>query len=148
MSISAINLTTQKQHIKRTMFYHFIAASSLLLFSVIYHQYGHGQTALIMYSAFVYPLIVSISYCIIFILKLSIPLQSKGYRLGYNSLNSGISTLSVACVIKGIFNIAGTNSSYLILFWISGILLTTFGASLVILYLIPTKQPLRKTPHI
>lgn len=147
MSISATNLTTQKQHIKKTIFYHLLAASSLLLFSVIYHQYGHGQFALIMYLSFIYPLLVAIAYWIIVLFKLTVSLQSKGYRLGYNSLNSGIATLSIACVIKGIFIIAGTNSSYLILFWIMGIFLSAFGASVVILYLIPTKQPARKSHY-
>lgn len=55
------------------------------------------------------------------------------YRLSYNSYNSGIATLTVSSALKGVFDIAGTSSSYLTVYIVVGIIMAAFGIG-VLLY--------------
>ncbi|MFA6809194.1 MAG: hypothetical protein WCR27_09415, partial [Eubacteriales bacterium] len=80
---------------------------------------------------FIYPLICGA--LIYFLIERLIPGVSKirGYRLFYNVYNSGIATLTVGGFLKGILEIAGTSSTYIVLFNVVGWLFVLVGLILL-----------------
>lgn len=95
---------------------------SLTVFAVdkIYAVFGHGVHSGAMTWMFLYPLIGGA--LVYFLMLRLIPGFSKkeGYRLFYNLYNSGIALLTVAAFLKGILDIAGTSSPYIIFFNVIG----------------------------
>jgi hypothetical protein len=62
------------------------------------------------------------------------------FRFGYNSYNSGIATLTVGSFLKGILEIAGTDSPYLVFFTIIGWLFIAVGVIVFVLLSVSRKK--------
>ncbi|MPM91163.1 hypothetical protein SDC9_138290 [bioreactor metagenome] len=53
-------------------------------------------------------------------------------RVALNLYNSGIATLTVGGCFKGVLEIYGTTSDYILFYWIAGIALTISGVAIYI----------------
>jgi len=105
----------------------FLAVSLFcVIFSFIYARYSHGVHSDYMTYMFAYPLIGgTIVYLLIGLLsKARIP-----GRFVINVYNSGIATLTMGSLLRGILDIAGTSSRYQSVFMIVGALMVFVGAA-------------------
>ena len=75
---------------------------------------------------FVYPLLGGLLVNLFLIIDEKIT-RMKLYYIGKFVLNYGIATLVVGSFIKGVFEIAGTDSIYLVYYFYLGIILASIG---------------------
>jgi hypothetical protein len=121
---------------------------AVVLFSItvnyIYSLFGHGESSGFMTWMFLYPLIGGI---LLFIISGLLPklTNKEGYRIFYNLYNAGIATLTVGSFMKGIFDIAGTSSRYVLAFYITGILFLLSGFVLLIYHSLKISSTSEKT---
>jgi hypothetical protein len=109
-------------------------------FNYIYGRYSHGVSSRSMTLMFLYSLVGGTFICLLigFITSLKMP-----GRLVVNLFNSGLSTLIMGSLLKGIFDIAGTSSPYQPLFTVAGWLLVSLA---LVAYLAAYHKPaLKKT---
>ena len=115
----------------------YLAVSVLAIaINKIYAIFGHGVSSASMSLMFLYPLLGGAA--VFFVLRLIAPYasQTPRFRLHYNLYNSGIAALTAASFFKGIFDIAGTASGFipiyfaigwsLIIFAITGFLIASY----------------------
>ena len=98
------------------------AATFCVFFSMAYNHYGHGIHSFFMSDLFLWPLAGAVWY-----LLLPAVFSVHPRRLSVNAMNAGIATITVGSLLRGIFEIAGTASPYVILFFCMGSLLCLLG---------------------
>ncbi|WP_303870929.1 hypothetical protein [Acetobacterium wieringae] len=132
MFISGIKLQNNSKKLGKTIAVYLLMTVLAIAVNLIYGLFGHGVHSAAMTGMFLYPLLggalgyLLIDRYMVFITRFVV------YRIGYNSFNSGLAALTVGSFLKGILEIAGTNSPYLIIFfflgWVAvGIGLVVFG---------------------
>ena len=127
MFISAYNLKRGRPLMKTALAYA-AASAYCVMFDRLYAMFGHGVDSAAMTLMFLYPLIGgSLAFALLWLLKPAAD-ATPHYRLYYNLYNSGIATLTIGSLIRGVFEIAGTSSPYTLLYLIAGSLLTAVGA--------------------
>lgn len=86
----------------------------------IYAVFGHGVSSRNMSWMFLYPLVGGFAFYLILGMVFPWITQSAGFRLFRNLYNSSIAIFTVTSFMKGIFEIAGTNSPYILWYQIAG----------------------------
>ncbi len=105
------------------------AALLCVVFNAVYSLYGHGITSDDMSLMFLYPLLAgALPFSILWIFAPAGG-RSGWYRLFFNLYNSGIVWLTVAGLLNGIFDIAGTDSPFPAMFAAAGWVMLGTGAS-------------------
>ncbi|MEL7660918.1 hypothetical protein [Acetobacterium wieringae] len=142
--ISGIKIKSNNNRIRKTIVVYLLLALVAVAVNLIYGFFGHGVRAAAMTWMFLYPLLGGALGYLLIGRYLAFITRFVVYRMGYNSYNSGLAALTVGSFLKGILEIAGTNSPYLIIFfflgWVAvGIGLMVFG------FLAVTNQRLLKT---
>lgn len=119
MSTLDINQKSKKYTLKTVVIYLLI---SLFCCGVnrIYAIFGHGVSSAYMTWMFLYPLLGGALFYLIIELFLNKIKHASKYRLFYNFYNSGIAILTVGSFLKGILDIAGTNSPYVLFYFVTG----------------------------
>jgi hypothetical protein len=141
LSTSAIKKAARSRHLLKTAIVYLAVSVFCVIFDRVYALFGHGVFSASMSFMFLYPLIAG--SLLFIILWLFVPNADKifYYRLSYNSYNSGVATLTVESALKGVFDIAGTSSQYLIVFKVCGWSLLCFGiVSYIFNYFAPPKN--------
>lgn len=102
----------------------------------IYDIFGHGVDSPAMTWMFLYPLLGGALFY--FIINKLFPYINGNhrFRMFFNMHNSGIATLTFASFLKGVFEIAGTNSSYLKYYYLVGCLFIVGGVINLIIVVI------------
>lgn len=140
MSILDIKMNGQKNKIRKTIGVYAILSLVAIGINFIYGQFGHGVHSAAMTWMFLYPLLGgALFYFLLERLKSGMT-RFAPFRFGYNSYNSGIATLTVGSFLKGILEIAGTNSPYLVLFTIIGWLFIAVGVMVFALLSVSRKK--------
>ena len=141
MSILAIKTGKYEKQLRRTVWAHLIISAAAVAFDKIYGIYSHGVDSAAMTWMFLYPLIGGALYC--FLIGMFFPriTHSAGCRLFLNLHNSGIAALTVASLLKGVFEIAGTGSTHLVYYNAAG---WGFVAAGFITMIAPLAAALRK----
>lgn len=100
------------------------------LFSAVYEYYSHGVYSNYMVYLFMFPLLGGVLpfSCIGLIKPLRFPL-SAAKRL----YNSGVASLTVGSCVRGVLDIYGTSSDYVLVYWILGALMMGLGLALYLL---------------
>lgn len=130
----------QKNKIRKTIGVYAILSLVAIGINFIYGQFGHGVHSAAMTWMFLYPLLGgALFYFLLERLKSGMT-RFAPFRFGYNSYNSGIATLTVGSFLKGILEIAGTNSPYLVLFTIIGWLFIAVGVMVFALLSVSRKK--------
>ena len=114
----------------------------LSIFTVIidnlYAYFGHGVRSDSMTFMFLYPLLGgTVLYFLIDVIMPDVK-RKRGYRLFLNLYNAGIATLTTGSFLNGILEIAGTDSPFTIVFFITGWIFS--GAGILILAYITSKK--------
>ena len=105
----------------------------MIVINKVYGDFGHGVHSAVMTWMFLYPLLGGV--LLFLLMDRLLPdttTRFSGYRLFYNSYNSGIAVLTTGSFLKGIFDIAGTNSSYIALFYAVGWLFIVLGLTVLL----------------
>ena len=105
-----------KEHKKILLTYLGIAIGCIVV-DRIYSVFGHGVYSAAMSLMFLYPLLAGVIYFIFFVLLLKKVHLYFGFRLFKNLYASMVTLLTVRSFLQGIFEIAGTNSPYLVYFY-------------------------------
>ena len=90
------------------------------IFNKIYGIFGHGVTSPYMTYMFLYPLLGGVLFYGIIMLLIPSIVNKKRYRFFYNIYNSGLAILTVGSLLRGVMEIAGTFSSYLMFYTLVG----------------------------
>ena len=90
------------------------------IFNKVYGIFGHGVTSPYMTYMFLYPLVGGVLFYGIVMLLIPSIVNKKRYRFFYNIYNSGIAVLTVGSFLRGIMEIAGTFSTYLMAYTLVG----------------------------
>ncbi len=145
MFISGIKIKSNRKKIRKTIAVYLLLALVAMAVNLIYGFFGHGVHSAAMTWMFLYPLLGgALGY---FLIDRGSPLITRFvvYRIGYNSYNSGIGALTVGSFLKGILEIAGTNSNYLVFFTSLGWLFIVIG--LAIFAFLAVKNPRKAQPE-
>lgn len=138
MSILDINKKNQHKQLKKTIVSYLILSILAIIINKIYGIFGHGVSSVAMTWMFLYPLIGgSFLYFFIYVFANKI-IKFVGYRLFFNIYNSGIATLTFGSFLKGVMDIAGADSAYLVLYFVVGSLFTTAG--LILMFIMAANQ--------
>lgn len=126
-------MKSQRKQIRKTMWIYLILSVTAVVVNSVYGIFGHGVNSPSMTWMFLYPLLGGALFY--FIIGRFIPniIKFSGYRVFCNIYNSGIATLTFGSLLKGILEIAGTNSSYLVFFYIVGV--AFIAAGLIIMFI-------------
>lgn len=112
---------------RKTALVYLLVSVLCVVIDRVYALFGHGVYSAAMSWMFLYPLLGGVLPFSILWLRPSAHSHSFYSRTAYNSYNSGLATLTVASMLQGVFEIAGTSSKYLIWFRILGGLLVGIG---------------------
>lgn len=133
MSILDTKKKSRKKQIRRTIWIYLVVAILMIVSNKVYAIFGHGVHSAVMTWMFLYPLLGGV--LLFLLMDRLLPdttTRFSGYRLFYNSYNSGIAVLTTASFLKGVFDIAGTNSSYIALFYAVGWLFIGLGLGVLL----------------
>lgn len=120
MSTLDIQAEKNKKQLSRTIGAYFIASVAAIAIDQIYGVYSHGVDSAAMTWMFLYPLVGGALICLL-IGKLVPHIATSGrLRWFLNLHNSGIAALTIASLLKGVFEIAGTNSPHLVYYSAAG----------------------------
>ena len=113
---------TSDNSLKRNLLGNVTGTAFLALFGAIYEVYSHEVYSYFMIYAFAIPLMLGVlPYTLLLIFK-----KNPG-RAALNLWNSGIASLSVGCVFRGVLDIYGTTNSLSIVYPVTGTALLFAG---------------------
>lgn len=113
-------MRNNEKQLRKTVGVYLILSAAAVVIDKVYGVFSHGVDSAAMTWMFLYPLLGGALFY--FVIGRLIPHITKfsGYRVFLNIHNSGIAALTLASLLKGIFEIAGTNSPYLVYYYIVG----------------------------
>ncbi len=103
-----------------------LASLFCALFGAIYEIFGHGVYSFYMIYAFGFPLVGG---TLPFLIMSFTGTQRYPNSLSRNLYHSGIATLTVGSIVRGILDIYGTTNALSNYYWIAGILLLAAGVA-------------------
>jgi hypothetical protein len=108
-----------------------VASAVCVIVTNIYALYGHGVRSDAMDYMFLCPLVGG------FAIKILSMLQHGDYsrgvkRVGVNLYNSGLAALACGALLRGIVEIAGTDSVYISWFFVAGWVMVVCGAMAIL----------------
>lgn len=133
-------MRTQKKQLKKTILVYLILSVIAVVVDKVYGVFGHGVDSDAMTWMFLYPLLGGVLFYTVINLLFSKIIIFSGYRVFYNIYNSGIATLTFGSFLKGIFEIAGTNSDYLMYFYLVGGAFSAIGLIMTLILVINQKR--------
>jgi len=131
LSISGTDLKKRKKQIRKTILAYFTLSATAIAVNCIYGVFGHDVHSASMTWMFLYPLLGGTLFYTLVYLLIPDVVNLKTYRLFYNSYNSGIAALTIGNFLKGILEIAGTSSQYVLYFYIAGSLFILLGLAVL-----------------
>ena len=115
-----------------------VAALLCVLFSIVYEHFSHGVYSNFMVYLFLFPLLGgTLPFGLLYLFR-HIPYPSPAACSFYHA---GIATLGTGSCMKGVLEIYGTTSPYLLVYWIVGGCFTAAG---LVLYIRSLCRPLRQ----
>lgn len=116
----------------KTALVYLLISGLCVLVNYVYSLYGHGVSSAAMSLMFLYPLLGgALVFALVWLLMPGAQ-QVPHYRLSVNLYNAGIAALTVGSLLKGVFDIAGTSSPYIVAYRLAGWLLAGAGAILYV----------------
>jgi len=126
----------EKRSMENVAFVYFLIALFCALFGAVYEVFSHGVYSFYMLYAFAFPLVGGT-------LPFWVLARSSWGRPGVWSsrlYHSGIATLTVGSVIRGILDIYGTTNRLSVVYLVAGVLLVVMGGILFVFGRIRTKE--------
>lgn len=120
LSILDTKHENDRLHFCKTIVAYLLISLLSVLINFVYGLFGHGVSSSAMTWMFLYPLVGGALCFTLLGLTVCQLYRSAGYRLFFNAYNSGIATLTVSSFLKGVLEIAGTDSPYVGALYVSG----------------------------
>lgn len=98
---------------KKTIIVFSLASAFAYIFNYVYSMYSHGVSSIAMSNMWLVLLIGGVVVYSVLALTAKRVWQTSMFRLFYNLYNSGLAMFTVALMLTGIFEIAGTDSIWL-----------------------------------
>jgi hypothetical protein len=138
LSILGISTSKNEKQVRKTIWAFLILSAAAVAVDRVYGIFSHGVDSAAMTWMFLYPLLGGALF--FFIIDRLFPhiTNFAGYRLFLNIHNSGIATLTLASLLKGVFEIAGTNSPLLVYYYVIGWVF--IAAGLIIMLMMATNK--------
>lgn len=140
MSILDINIKNKRKQLSKTILVYLILSVIAVIVDKVYGIFSHGVASKAMTWMFLYPLLGGALFYSAINLFFPNIIKFTGYRVFYNIYNSGIATLTFGSFLKGILEIAGTNSDYLVFFYIVGVAFILAGFIMMFIMVINKKR--------
>lgn len=116
---------------KKSIISYFIVTIFLILLNYIYSIFSHNVSSNYMTYMFIYPLVTGILVSIFILINKNIS-KLKSFYIGKSILNYGIAIMVFRSFMKGVFEIAGTDSNYLTYYFYMGLILILVSGILLI----------------
>lgn len=116
---------------KKSIVSYFIVTMFLVLLNYIYSIFSHNVKSNYMTYMFIYPLVSGILVNIFILINKNI-IKLKSFYIGKSILNYGIAIIVFRGFMKGVFEIAGTDSRYLVYYFYVAIILILFSIIFII----------------
>lgn len=129
MSISDTKNNRPRWQSRRILTFLALAVAAVLV-NRLYAQFSHGVRSPAMTWMFLYPLLGGALIYLLIDLMIPKIRDLAGYRLFSNVYHSGLAALTAGSFLKGILEIAGTDSPYLLWFYAAGWLLVAAGMAI------------------
>ena len=113
----------------KTVFTYMNVSVFCALITHIYAIFGHGIRSVFMDYMFLVPFLAG---ALFFYVLGKIGISKESIRPGYNIYNSAVAAITAACMLKGIVIIAGTESIYITLLFITGVIMLLLGITLIL----------------
>ncbi len=114
----------------KTAFVYLLFSCFCALFGAIYEIYSHEVYSFYMIYAFAFPLVGgALPFSAIGLFRI----KKYPYSASRNIYHSGIATLTVGSIIRGVLEIYGTTNRLVKYYWLSGMILVVVG---ILLYAI------------
>jgi hypothetical protein len=140
LSILGINMKSQLKQLRKTILVYLVLSAAALVVSKVYGIFGHGVDSPAMTWMFLYPLLGGALFYFVIVWFIPGTIKISGYRVFFNSYNSGIAVLTFGSFLKGILEIAGTSSPYTVLFYEAGVLFIASGLILLFVLVMNLKK--------
>lgn len=140
MSILDTNMKNQSKHFRITIATYMILSVIAIIINKVYASFGHGVASPAMTWMFLYPLIGGTFFYFLIYGFANKIIKLTGYRLFFNIYNSGIATLTFGSFLKGIIDIAGADSIYLVFYYVVGGLFIAVGLILMFIMVMNQKR--------
>ncbi|MEA4832251.1 hypothetical protein SDC9_84025 [bioreactor metagenome] len=95
-----------------------------VIFNLIYSRFSHNVSSVYMTYMFSYTLAAAVYFLISAVLR-----APRSPRLSFNLFNSGIASITLWSMLFGIFEIAGTDSPYAVIFLWAGLAMILASAA-------------------
>lgn len=112
--------------IKKSVLAYLGVSIFLIIVNYIYSLFSHNVSSNYMTYMFVYPLLGGLFINLVIFTNKKIT-KIKLFYISKSTMNYGIAALVMGSFLKGVFEIAGTNSIYLIYYFYLGIILISIG---------------------
>jgi hypothetical protein len=131
-----------RKHIRKTTAVYLALSLMAVIVNYVYGFFGHGVHSGYMTWMFLYPLLGGALIYNLIILIIPGVIRLSGYRLFFNTHNSGIAALTAGSFLKGILYVAGADSSYAEYFGATGWILVAAGAIMLLMIAIRNRKRL------
>jgi hypothetical protein len=133
-------MKNQTKHPIKTVIIYAILSILATVVNKVYAIFGHGVSSPAMTWMFLYPLIGGALFYFLIYGAASRIIRFNGYRLFFNIYNSGIATLTFGSFLKGILEIAGADSIYLVFYYAVGAVFIAAGLILAAVMIVNQKR--------
>ncbi|MCM8711235.1 hypothetical protein M2651_09355 [Clostridium sp. SYSU_GA19001] len=131
-------MKNQSRHRRKTILTYFVLSVIAIVVNKVYAIFSHGVSSAAMTWMFLYPLIGGLFFYLLIYVFAGKILKFTGYRLFFNIYNSGIAILTFGSFVKGVLEIAGADSPYLVYYYaVGGIFI---AAGLILMSIMAVKQ--------
>lgn len=126
----------QSKHFRKTILTYLVLSLFAIVINKVYGIFGHGVSSPAMTWMFLYPLIGGVLFYFLIYGFAKKIINFNGYRLFFNIYNSGIAALIFGSFLKGVMDIAGADSIYLVFYYVVGGLFIIVGLILMFIMVI------------
>lgn len=93
----------------------------LFIFQKVYHFYGHGVVSFALEFIWLAPLAAGLLFTI-FLFSKPTKGHSSMFRLSFNLINTSLAIFTAGLILTGVTEIAGTDSPYILYFYVVSVL--------------------------
>lgn len=133
-------MKSKRKQLSKTILVYLILSLIAVVVDKVYGIFGHGVDSKAMTWMFLYPLLGGALFYSAINLFFPNIIKFASYRVFYNIYNSGIATLTFGSFLKGILEIAGTNSLYLVFFYGGGAVFLAVALIMMFIMVINQKR--------
>lgn len=132
MILYTSDIKTDNRKNLKTAFAYVLVTMFCALFGAVYEYFSHDVYSYFMLYAFAFPLVSAL----FFLVMCLVPAKKSPGSVSRNLYHSGIATLTVGSIMRGVLDIYGTTNRLVNIYWAAGFALVVIG---IVIYFIQIK---------